>query len=87
MPTAGSTWPGAPPADWMRVDAVYAVPDEHVGDQVMAALVLNEDVMLTPKQLEEFLAAQPDLSPKAWSRYVADQRRAAANRDQEDPQT
>jgi fatty-acyl-CoA synthase len=50
--------------------AVYAVPDEHVGDQVMAALVLNDGVTLSPRQFEEFLAAQPDLSPKAWPRYV-----------------
>jgi len=48
--------------------AVYAVPDEHVGDQVMAAVVLNDE--LTPERFEEFLAAQPDLSPKAWPRYV-----------------
>ncbi len=50
--------------------AVYAVPDELVGDQVMAAIVLNDDATLTPKQFEEFLSAQPDLSPKAWPRYV-----------------
>lgn len=48
--------------------AVYAVPDEHVGDQVMAAVVLQDD--LTPQQFEDFLAAQQDLSPKAWPRYV-----------------
>ena len=50
--------------------AVYAVPDEHVGDQVMAAIVLNTGTTLAPKQFEEFLTAQPDLSPKAWPRYV-----------------
>jgi fatty-acyl-CoA synthase len=50
--------------------AVYAVPDEHVGDQVMAAIVLNQGVTLSPKRFEEFLASQPDLSPKAWPRYV-----------------
>lgn len=50
--------------------AVYAVPDESVGDQVMAALVLQDDATLTPAELEEFLAAQADLSPKAWPRYV-----------------
>ncbi|CAI9415114.1 long-chain-fatty-acid--CoA ligase [Nocardioides sp. T2.26MG-1] len=48
--------------------AVYAVPDESVGDQVMAALVLREPV--DPAGFEGFLAAQPDLSPKAWPRYV-----------------
>jgi fatty-acyl-CoA synthase len=50
--------------------AVYAVPDEHVGDQVMAAIVLQDDASLTPAELEEFLTAQPDLSAKAWPRFV-----------------
>ncbi|WP_431239107.1 fatty-acid--CoA ligase FadD1 [Mycolicibacterium aichiense] len=50
--------------------AVYAVPDERVGDQVMAALVLRQGESLTPAEFEEFLAAQPDLSPKAWPRFV-----------------
>lgn len=50
--------------------AVYAVPDERVGDQVMAAIVLRHGESLTPVQFEEFLAAQPDLSPKAWPRFV-----------------
>ncbi|WP_435768604.1 long-chain-fatty-acid--CoA ligase [Nocardioides sp. SYSU DS0651] len=48
--------------------AVYAVPDAKVGDQVAAAVLLRGE--LAPGQLEEFLAAQPDLSPKAWPRYV-----------------
>ncbi|MCV7089726.1 fatty-acid--CoA ligase FadD1 [Mycobacterium interjectum] len=50
--------------------AVYAVPDERVGDQVMAAIVLNDGAELQPDALEAFLGAQPDLSPKAWPRYV-----------------
>jgi fatty-acyl-CoA synthase len=50
--------------------AVYAVPDENVGDQVMAAIVLGDGATLTPSALEAFLARQPDLSPKAWPRYV-----------------
>ncbi|WP_182523522.1 long-chain-fatty-acid--CoA ligase [Nocardioides dongkuii] len=48
--------------------AVYAVPDESVGDQVAVALVLRGE--LTPDGLAEFLAAQTDLSPKAWPRLV-----------------
>ncbi|WP_243057778.1 long-chain-fatty-acid--CoA ligase [Nocardioides sp. SR21] len=48
--------------------AVYAVPDESVGDQVMAALVVRSG--LNPAGLESFLAEQADLSPKAWPRYV-----------------
>ena len=50
--------------------AVYAVPDEHVGDQVMAAIVLQDGARLEPAELEAFLAAQPDLSAKAWPRFV-----------------
>ena len=50
--------------------AVYPVPDEHVGDQVMAAAVLRTGVDLSPEQFTEFLAAQADLSAKAWPRYV-----------------
>ncbi len=50
--------------------AVYAVPDGRVGDQVMAAVVLNEGHSLDPESFEKFLDAQPDLSPKARPRYV-----------------
>jgi fatty-acyl-CoA synthase len=50
--------------------AVYAVPDERVGDQVMAALVLRDGIGLEPADFEKFLASQPDLSPKGWPRYV-----------------
>ena len=50
--------------------AVYAVPDERVGDQVMAAIVLNDGRTLDPVSFEAFLGAQPDLSPKARPRYV-----------------
>ncbi len=49
---------------------VYGVPDERVGDQVMAALVLNEGAVLRPKDFEDFLTDQPDLSPKGWPRFV-----------------
>jgi fatty-acyl-CoA synthase len=50
--------------------AVYAVPDERVGDQVMASIVLNEGHTLDPDSFEAFLDAQPDLSPKARPRFV-----------------
>lgn len=50
--------------------AVYGVPDPSVGDQLMAALVLRDEEALTPATFEEFLAGQPDLSPKAWPRFV-----------------
>lgn len=50
--------------------AVYAVPDERVGDQVMAAIVLNDGHTLDALSFEAFLDTQPDLSPKARPRYV-----------------
>ncbi|GED96330.1 acyl-CoA synthetase [Gordonia crocea] len=50
--------------------AVYGVPDETVGDAVMAALVPSGVDDLTPEALSAFLADQSDLSPKAWPRYV-----------------
>ena len=50
--------------------AVYSVPDDTVGDAVMAAVVLRPGETLAPNEFEEFLADQADLSPKAWPRYV-----------------
>ncbi|WP_068278549.1 fatty-acid--CoA ligase FadD1 [Aldersonia kunmingensis] len=50
--------------------AIYAVPDANIGDQVMAAIVLRDNTTLRPEELEQFLAEQEDLSPKAWPRYV-----------------
>ncbi|MGO4257737.1 AMP-binding protein [Marmoricola sp. RAF53] len=48
--------------------AVYAVPDPRSGDQLVVALVTTAPI--TPDGWEEFLAAQPDLGPKAWPRFV-----------------
>ncbi|MBH0780198.1 fatty-acid--CoA ligase FadD1 [Nocardia bovistercoris] len=50
--------------------AVYAVPDERVGDRVMAAIVLRDNETLDPARFAAFLAEQPDLSPKAWPSFV-----------------
>ena len=50
--------------------AVYGVPNDGVGDQVMAAIVLNDGQSLMPDEFEKFLATQSDLSPKAWPRFV-----------------
>jgi fatty-acyl-CoA synthase len=50
--------------------AVYAVPDPSSGDQLVAALVLREDVTLSPAEFESFLAGQEDLGTKAWPRHV-----------------
>ncbi|GAB17420.1 long-chain fatty-acid--CoA ligase FadD17 [Gordonia effusa NBRC 100432] len=50
--------------------AVYGVPDDHVGDALMAAIVLRDNEVLTRDDLVAFLEGQADLSPKAWPSYV-----------------
>jgi fatty-acyl-CoA synthase len=50
--------------------AVYAVPDSRTGDQVMAALELEDGATFDPDALTAFLAAQPDLGTKWAPRYV-----------------
>ena len=50
--------------------AVYAVPDEHVGDQVMAAVVLKSGRSFDPSAFAAFLDAQPDLGTKWAPRYI-----------------
>jgi fatty-acyl-CoA synthase len=50
--------------------AVYAVPDEMVGDQVMAALVLRDGSGFEPAEFERFLDSQPDLGTKMRPRYI-----------------
>ena len=52
------------------VAAVYAVPDEEVGDQVMAALELRPGCTFDPEDFDEFLTEQPDLGTKWSPRYV-----------------
>lgn len=56
--------------DGVNQVAVYAVPDEQIGDQVMAAIVANPAADLCPNGFAGFLAAQADLSPKAWPSRV-----------------
>ncbi|WP_329195477.1 MULTISPECIES: AMP-binding protein [unclassified Streptomyces] len=59
-------------ARWSEASAaaVYAVPDEVAGDQVMAAVALREGAAFDPRAFEAFLAAQPDLGTKMAPRYV-----------------
>jgi fatty-acyl-CoA synthase len=49
---------------------VYAVPDEEVGDQVMAAVELRPGVAFDPDDFDAFLSEQPDLGTKWAPRYV-----------------
>ena len=50
--------------------AVYAVPDERVGDAVMAAIVLRDDAALTPRSSATSWPASPTCRRRAWPRYV-----------------
>lgn len=50
--------------------AVYGVPDEEVGDQVMAALILEPGERFEPEAFATFLAGEPDLGTKCAPRYV-----------------
>jgi fatty-acyl-CoA synthase len=50
--------------------AVYAVPDEEVGDQVMAALQLADPARFDGAAFDAFLAQQSDLGTKWSPRYV-----------------
>ena len=50
--------------------AVYAAPDEIIGDQVMAALQLRDDATFDPIGFAAFLSHQQDLGTKWVPRYV-----------------
>ena len=66
--------------------AVYPVPDEYVGDQVMAAIVLQDGGDLTPEAVRGIprRAARPVAEGVAALRLA--RRRPADHRDQQDPQ-
>lgn len=49
---------------------VYGVPDPRTGDQVMAAVELDDGASFDPAAFEVFLAAQPDLGTKWAPRFV-----------------
>lgn len=50
--------------------AAYAVPDEHVGDQVMVALEMAAGAPFDEAAFGEFLASQDDLGTKWAPKYV-----------------
>jgi fatty-acyl-CoA synthase len=53
-----------------RTAVVYAVPDDPVGDLVMAALEVEDPDGFDVAAFEAFLAAQPDLGPKWVPSFV-----------------
>ncbi len=54
----------------VRSVAVYAVPDDPVGDRVMGALELREGSTFDPISFDAFLADQPDLGPKWLPAFI-----------------
>jgi fatty-acyl-CoA synthase len=54
----------------VRSVAVYAVPDDPVGDRVMVALELRDGARFDPDEFDGFLARQPDLGPKWVPAFV-----------------
>ena len=54
----------------VRAVAVYAVPDDPVGDRVMASIEVVGGRSLDASEFDAFLAAQPDLGPKWVPHFV-----------------
>jgi fatty-acyl-CoA synthase len=52
------------------IAAVYGVPDEQAGDQVMAALILRDGASFDPAAFATWIEEQADLGPKWRPRYV-----------------
>jgi fatty-acyl-CoA synthase len=54
----------------VRTLAVYAVPDDPVGDRVMVALEMTERSEFDPVAFDAFLAGQPDMGTKWLPAFV-----------------
>ncbi|MEY2452500.1 MAG: steroid-22-oyl-CoA synthetase [Acidimicrobiaceae bacterium] len=50
--------------------AVYGVPDEHAGDQVMAAVRLRDGATFDPTAFATYIDSLPEVGPKWRPRYV-----------------
>jgi fatty-acyl-CoA synthase len=72
----GENFPAGPIEEALRrapgvvVAAVYGVPDDQAGDQVMAGLVLTGDERFDPAGFAQWLDAQDAIGPKWRPRYV-----------------
>ncbi len=72
----GENFPAGPIEEVLRshpdvvLAAVYGVPDDQAGDQVMAGLVLAEGVAFDPDRFPIWLDAQSDIGPKWRPRYI-----------------
>ncbi len=72
----GENFPAAPIEEALRkapgvvLAAAYGVPDDQAGDQVMAGLVLAENVVFDPARFTQWLDGQDAIGPKWRPRYV-----------------
>jgi fatty-acyl-CoA synthase len=72
----GENFPAAPIEEALRLApgvvlaAVYGVPDDQAGDQVMAGLVLGDGSEFDPAGFAKWLDSQDAIGPKWRPRYV-----------------
>jgi fatty-acyl-CoA synthase len=72
----GENFPAGPIEEALRdapgviLAAVYGVPDDQAGDQVMAGLVMRDGAQFDPTGFAEWLDAQAAIGPKWRPRYV-----------------
>jgi len=72
----GENFPAGPIEETLRkapgvvLAAVYGVPDDQAGDQVMAGLVLADDASFDPAAFAQWIDAQEAIGPKWRPRYV-----------------
>ena len=72
----GENFPAGPIEETLRdapgviLAAVYGVPDDQAGDQVMAGLVMRENETLDPAGFARWLDAQAAIGPKWRPRYL-----------------
>jgi fatty-acyl-CoA synthase len=72
----GENFPAGPIEETLRdapgviLAAVYGVPDDQAGDQVMAGLVLREGATFDGAAFAQWIDAQPSIGPKWRPRYV-----------------
>jgi fatty-acyl-CoA synthase len=72
----GENFPAGPIESALRqhpdvvLSAVYGVPDDQAGDQVMAGLVLRDGVAFDPEGFAKYVDALDDVGPKWRPRYV-----------------
>ena len=72
----GENFPAGPIEDALArhpdvvLGAVYGVPDEQAGDQVMASLVLRDGTSFDPSAFARWLDGLDDIGPKWRPRYV-----------------